>query len=644
MSKNGSSSSSEKQQDPIQRALDWANSRLSAFEETATDITTDFTSGQYFVTLIEDITQEELKITYRNPKTIFQKRLTIDACLKYLDNYRFITPIPVKREDILWGETIPTYNLLRMINVRLDNGDLPPLPHDFRPRPPLTSRVQKVEKSQQTNKVTSKKCVGIDIGTSQTKYSIFSRNHVNKFNSVISIRENKKKIGGILKGADHIVLDFKRFIGRDFTDDSLEDETRKMKIYAIEEDSTNFRPIIKLENNKTDSSSNKQISNANNLSKSKKLNDSILHSSKSSSNNVSDRNQNENHNDYDESQKTFTFEQMTAYLFNKIKKSISTESGDDVNDAVLSVPSYFSISQRYALRDAATIAGFNVISVITEPVATGIATRFISSSELKSKNSSNQNPKPGTSSNSKHGKSTISQQKISNSKPTTSNSKPTTSNSKPTTSNTKPNISSGLKTNNKSTNSKQSDSSSKQIKKSNQNNIVIVDVGGGKTEASLLLIDKNNIKPIRNEFNSKLGGSNFDHALAKKYFTYKNSKPETPHEKMQIILAAEHAKIALSTKKQTKIKEMNITKDEFEDCCENLINEIIDPIKRLFSDDPNKKKDLKKWFYQEEQQKYQKLKKKSKIFLEKELRLFFLDLMMEIIVLLPLEQQFMEQY
>lgn len=47
--------------------------------------------------------------------------------------------------------------------------------------------------------------------------------------------------------------------------------------------------------------------------------------------------------------------------------------GNEVKDAVITVPAYFNDSQRQATKDAGLIAGLNVLRIINEPTAAAIA-------------------------------------------------------------------------------------------------------------------------------------------------------------------------------------------------------------------------------------------------------------------------------
>ncbi|XP_026491707.1 heat shock 70 kDa protein 4L isoform X3 [Vanessa tameamea] len=69
----------------------------------------------------------------------------------------------------------------------------------------------------------------------------------------------------------------------------------------------------------------------------------------------------------------FSPEQITAMLFTKLKDVAATALQTQVNDCVISVPSYFTNAERNALLDAATIAGLNVLRLMNETSATALA-------------------------------------------------------------------------------------------------------------------------------------------------------------------------------------------------------------------------------------------------------------------------------
>jgi molecular chaperone DnaK len=69
----------------------------------------------------------------------------------------------------------------------------------------------------------------------------------------------------------------------------------------------------------------------------------------------------------------FTPEQLSAFLLQKIKRDADAFLGETVNDAVVTVPAYFDDNQRSATKDAATIAGLNVVRLVNEPTAASLA-------------------------------------------------------------------------------------------------------------------------------------------------------------------------------------------------------------------------------------------------------------------------------
>jgi len=71
--------------------------------------------------------------------------------------------------------------------------------------------------------------------------------------------------------------------------------------------------------------------------------------------------------------KTYTPEQISAYILQKIKRDAESFLGQPIKKAVITVPAYFNDNQRQATKDAGTIAGLEVVRLINEPTAASFA-------------------------------------------------------------------------------------------------------------------------------------------------------------------------------------------------------------------------------------------------------------------------------
>ncbi|MFS7922635.1 putative Heat shock protein 70 family [Helianthus anomalus] len=76
---------------------------------------------------------------------------------------------------------------------------------------------------------------------------------------------------------------------------------------------------------------------------------------------------------YEGQTKRFSAEEILAMILGKMKETAEAYLRKDVKDAVVTVPAYFNNSQRQATKDAATIAGLNIVRMISEPTAAAIA-------------------------------------------------------------------------------------------------------------------------------------------------------------------------------------------------------------------------------------------------------------------------------
>ena len=65
--------------------------------------------------------------------------------------------------------------------------------------------------------------------------------------------------------------------------------------------------------------------------------------------------------------------QISAFILQKMKETVESYLGQDVSQAVITVPAYFNDAQRQATKDAGKIAGLEVLRIINEPTAAALA-------------------------------------------------------------------------------------------------------------------------------------------------------------------------------------------------------------------------------------------------------------------------------
>src|SRR6188472_3015664 len=71
--------------------------------------------------------------------------------------------------------------------------------------------------------------------------------------------------------------------------------------------------------------------------------------------------------------KKYTSQEISARILQKLKRDAEGYLGEDITDAVITVPAYFNDAQRQATKEAGQIAGLNVLRIVNEPTAAALA-------------------------------------------------------------------------------------------------------------------------------------------------------------------------------------------------------------------------------------------------------------------------------
>jgi molecular chaperone DnaK len=71
--------------------------------------------------------------------------------------------------------------------------------------------------------------------------------------------------------------------------------------------------------------------------------------------------------------KTYSAQEISARVLQKLKRDAEAYLGEEITDAVITVPAYFEDAQRQATKEAGQIAGLNVLRIVNEPTAAALA-------------------------------------------------------------------------------------------------------------------------------------------------------------------------------------------------------------------------------------------------------------------------------
>jgi len=178
------------------------------------------------------------------------------------------------------------------------------------------------------------RAIGIDLGTTYSCVGVWQNDHVeiiandqgNRTTpSYVSFTAEERLIGEASKSSaasnpNNTVFDAKRLIGQKYNDPKVQEDLKHLSYNVVNKEN---KPFIQVE--------------------------------------------------FRGETKVFAPEEVSAMILVKMKEIAEAYLGEEVKDAVVTVPAYFNDSQRQATKDAGTIAGLNVLRIINEPTAAAIA-------------------------------------------------------------------------------------------------------------------------------------------------------------------------------------------------------------------------------------------------------------------------------
>ncbi|XP_074292738.1 heat shock cognate 70 kDa protein-like [Silene latifolia] len=182
--------------------------------------------------------------------------------------------------------------------------------------------------------------IGIDLGTTYSCVGVWQHGRVEIITndlgnrttpSWVAFTQTHRLIGNAAQNqasmnSTNTIFDAKRLIGRKFSDKTVQDDMKNwpFKVIADPNDATDAKnPVIVVT--------------------------------------------------YMDEERQFSPVQISSMILEKMKEIAETYLGKQVEDAVVTVPAYFTDAQRQATKDAGVIAGLNILRIINEPTAAAIA-------------------------------------------------------------------------------------------------------------------------------------------------------------------------------------------------------------------------------------------------------------------------------
>jgi heat shock 70kDa protein 1/6/8 len=197
------------------------------------------------------------------------------------------------------------------------------------------SRIDRKKKTSSKKMAAGKVAIGIDLGTTNSCVGVWRHDRAEIIAndsgerttpSVVAYTSDERLVGRAAvnqsaRNAQNTVFGAKRLIGRRFSDESVQSDRKLWPFEVVRGDDD--KPMIKVS--------------------------------------------------YKGSELLVTAEEVSAAVLQKMRQTAQDFLGEEVVDAVVTVPAYFNDSQRQATKQAGIIAGLNVLRIINEPTAAAMA-------------------------------------------------------------------------------------------------------------------------------------------------------------------------------------------------------------------------------------------------------------------------------